>query len=404
MARNWFVYRIPSVAAGVGTIVLAALFARRWGRFEAFAAALMTSESFMLIVYSSEARGYALCGFFAIAAALALDRFLAAPNRWTNVAFCLATILGFLSHLTFLSVYAGAFAWSVYALWRNSKSPQEALMALLRLHTAPILFVAALYWIDIRFLGIGGGQAYDLQQVLASTSALAIGAGAESAPWMGLFAVVAWIAGVAALMWMMREATGLAIFFLVAVVIAPALLLILKRPPALYERYFYVNVVFSLLLFSYLLGRMARWNAVGRVAAVSTLILMTVGNSLSTEEFLRNGRGRVLELLEYVAATTPPGDIRLAGEQGFNEKLYVGFYIAYLPQDRSWFYYDNTSDVPVAPEWLIRFDNSRPFAPPQEISDLRRRTRDRYVLQRFAPTSRLTGYNAAIYRRADLAK
>ena len=43
-------------------------------------------------------------GFFALVAMLAVDRFLATRSPWANILFIVATILGVLSHLTFVEV------------------------------------------------------------------------------------------------------------------------------------------------------------------------------------------------------------------------------------------------------------------------------------------------------------
>ena len=51
---SWFVYRVPSLLAGTGTILLSAQIARRWGNWAAVVAALLAATSYMQIVYTSE--------------------------------------------------------------------------------------------------------------------------------------------------------------------------------------------------------------------------------------------------------------------------------------------------------------------------------------------------------------
>ena len=123
----WFVYRIPSLIAGIGTILLAGRFARRWGLVESQTAIVLTSASYVLIVYASEARGYALAGFFALAAFLALDRYLESRKPWAALTFSLAVVLGFLSHLTFAHFYLGAAVWSVVRAVRQGPTAWIAL-------------------------------------------------------------------------------------------------------------------------------------------------------------------------------------------------------------------------------------------------------------------------------------
>ena len=141
---NWFIFRIPSVVAGTGTVILAALVARRWGAFATFAAATLTGTSYMMIQYSSEARGYALAGFFALAAFLALDRYLATRGVWANIVFVVATIFGLLSHLTFIHFYLGALVWSMVSCRNSAPSWQSEMGWLVRCHAVPILFFGRL--------------------------------------------------------------------------------------------------------------------------------------------------------------------------------------------------------------------------------------------------------------------
>ena len=51
-------FRVPSLLAGLATMVLSAVFARRWGLLSMFLAAVLTAGSYVLVIYSSEARGY----------------------------------------------------------------------------------------------------------------------------------------------------------------------------------------------------------------------------------------------------------------------------------------------------------------------------------------------------------
>src|SRR3954471_3064953 len=73
---NWWIYRMPALLAGVGSVMLATMIALRRGRFEAIVATALVGFSYPLIFYSSEARGYSLVVFFALLAFDAAERFL----------------------------------------------------------------------------------------------------------------------------------------------------------------------------------------------------------------------------------------------------------------------------------------------------------------------------------------
>ena len=71
----WIRYRLHVVAAGIVTLVVAAVLARReGGRAQAFGVTLLLSGSFLMVLYGSEARGYALAVCFAFSAALLAAR------------------------------------------------------------------------------------------------------------------------------------------------------------------------------------------------------------------------------------------------------------------------------------------------------------------------------------------
>ena len=80
---NWLQYRILSIVAGIGTIVLAGLIGRERNIASSLFAMALTTGSYVLILYSSEARGYASAIFFSFLSYYLLDRYLK-QQRWTT--------------------------------------------------------------------------------------------------------------------------------------------------------------------------------------------------------------------------------------------------------------------------------------------------------------------------------
>ena len=109
------VYRLPSVLASIGTIVLAGLIGLRQSRLEGCIAVILTSWSYLLIHFGTEARGYSLAIFFALLAWYALQQFEEKRSLTWTVVFWSAAVLGFLAHLEFAICFAGLVVWS---LWR----------------------------------------------------------------------------------------------------------------------------------------------------------------------------------------------------------------------------------------------------------------------------------------------
>ena len=354
----------------------------------------------MLIVYASEARGYALEGFFALAAFLALDRYLARPSIWANLIFALSSVLGILSHLTFVEFYFAALVWSGVRCWRTSKALPVAVRRMATLHVVPLGFLAALYTIDLRYLVVGGGDVNPLSKVLPSTLALAVGSFAAQPDIAVLTALPGVAAAVAALVLLRREGSDLWIFFAVAIFVAPTLIVTIFRPALVYERYFYLNVLFFLVLCSYLLDRLWHLSAVGRSAAVVTLALFVLGNARMTYDLLRIGRGHFLDVIEYLVENTADRDITIGNiGQRTRNVIHAEFYTRFLPPDRRLAFVDLAGDSPEEPEWFI-FNGDKDAAPPAELV-LPIKSRPVYVRERVYPFSGPSGMTFAIYHRSS---
>jgi hypothetical protein len=396
--RNWFIYRVPSVVAGTGTVALAAQIARRWGSFATVVAASLTGTSFVLIFYASEARGYALSGFFALAAFLALDRYLATRSIWANAQFALTTVLGTLAHLTFVQFYVGAVAWSGVSCAKNAPTWRQACVWLAQVHAVPACFLVALYVIDVRAMSFGGGDSYVLRDVLTNSCALAVGVFGERPALLMAGGLLAVIAAVAALVCLWREKFDLWAFLVAGFIVTPLLLLAFRPPPVLHERYFYLNILFFLILLSYFFGRVARWGRVGQCAAALAFTLFVAANVTLTCRFLQVGRGHFLEALVYMAQNSSGTDIHVSGDAEFAYRLYTEFYSPYVPAGHRFFVDRLAPDMRVEPEWIILNSQAQPYSPKRAIHDTKT-GREIYVLARVFPYAGLSGTHFAVYHR-----
>ena len=149
-------YRLPSVLASIGTIVLAGLIGLRRSPFEGCIAVILTSWSYLLIHFGTEARGYSLAIFFALLAWYALQRF---EQRWSwiwIILFWCAVVLGFLAHLEFAICFAGLVAWALWRFVRYRSKWRETVLSLAALFTVPIvlLYILVLFFTQYTsFLG-----------------------------------------------------------------------------------------------------------------------------------------------------------------------------------------------------------------------------------------------------------
>ena len=143
------VYRLPSVLASIGTIVLAGLIGLRRSRLEGSIAVILTSWSYLLIHFGTEARGYSLVIFFALLAWYALQQFDEKRSWAWTVVFWSAVVLGFLAHLEFAICFAGLVAWALWRCVRYRSKWRQTLVDLFLLLRADRT-VANLYFVSMR--------------------------------------------------------------------------------------------------------------------------------------------------------------------------------------------------------------------------------------------------------------
>jgi hypothetical protein len=300
---DWFAYRIPSLVAGIGSVLLAAALAGRRGRLEAGFAAFLTGGCFALIHFSSEARGYSLAVFAALAATFFLERDLDRPRWWSAGLFGACAVLGILSHLVYLFYYAGAAAQSAWRLLRRSHERRAGALQMLRLHALPVVASLWLYAVDLRFLRVGRGNPTDLAEFSARSVGYTLGLPVVSELALPYLLIAAAIAG-AGLWLLWREGDDAWILMAVAIFAAPLLVFGVMRPEVVAVRYFLIGIALLLLLASRLLAALYREGGWRRGLCLVALAAFTLGNAAHTLAFLERGRGGYRAALAYMARHT----------------------------------------------------------------------------------------------------
>ena len=390
------VFRLLPLATGLGTIVLLFLTERRSVDREAPAApwlaAIVAATSYLGVVYSTEARGYAPAAFFAVAAfAYVRQRRMDSPReRFVFAALC---VLGILSHLTFLFVYAGLAAWTLVRRvdgwhWRTW----------ITLHQLPATAIAGVYLIDARKLVYGGGPPFSVPEVIGRGLSLLAG-GPASGPWL-IAAAVAMIAVAAyGLVVVARRRRDEAVFFAAALVLAPAAVLSVYHARYLDVRYFFVLFPFVWLLGARGLARLAAAGRIGQLAAAALLAVSFAGNVSNTIPLLRDGRGHYMEIVSTMARLTPGETITVGSDHDFRNSLVLEYYAEKLPADRRVIYVPSASWTPASPEWIVTHDFGAPRSARAATSDLPSQSA-RYQPVQCVPYGGISGWNWCLHRRA----
>jgi hypothetical protein len=394
---GWIIYRLHSLAAGLASIVLAAKVARRWGKADAVFAAFFVAGCWWLVLCSAEARGYALAVCFALLALDQLWSYLEAGRWWNLVGFWLASILGFLSHLTFIHAYLGFVAWTLRRGARSRGSSSEEVRHLLLYHGVPGAFFVVFYLASIRGMEVGGGPPAPYADVLIRLASMGLGdpaGGWASLPWL-IGAAVLFLLG----LWLLSREPGESwVFFAVSVAASPLLIVLGQRPAFLFERYFFVPLVFFLLLSAHVLGTLWQSGWRGRILSAVVLLSVLAGNIGSVQAFASSGRGQFHEALAWVIEHDSNAIVEVTGDHDFRVRKYVDFYARYQSGSRRVVYLGK-DDLPAGgANWLLvhRLDDRYPA--PEEAQDAKG---NRYRLVRSYPSLGLECWGWFVYRREE---
>jgi hypothetical protein len=398
----WGVYRIPSLMFGVGAVWLAGRLMRQHGRPHAVAAMVVVACSYPMIVYSSEARGYAAMVFFALMAIAAHQRYFATGSRGALLVFWAAAVMGFLSHLTFLHAYGAIVFWSVAAARRRGEAWPDTLVTVARCHAVPILSLAALYVVHIRHLQIGGAEPAELLTVIAETVSMTIGAPVGGATvWLALPMCVTAL-GVA-LYLLRRSNPELFILFFSGIVLVPGLTIAFEwwaklSQPRVFPRYFLVSIALSLLLAAWVVGQQYQRGGRHRQIAMLLVAVFVLGNLSHVARFFADGRGHYRDALSYIGKASN-GEVRVSSNSDFRTGMLLAFYRRYLPSGQNLIFYPGGSPRSHEARWRIRED-LEPMRVPAEINDAQGHL---FQLRARFPFYGLSGCQWSLYERVDAA-
>ena len=164
-----FTYRLPAVIAASAGLAFGYLLARRWGA--GLPVLILLGASYVLILYGSEARGYAYLTGCTLGAWWLLEEFLDEPRLWCRAGFAVACGLGFFSQLPFAFAYAGFGVYSVLRLYRQ----RQWIQRLVLLHAWPFVVIIAVYFFYVDGLIKGGGDKFSLSRTLVAALSLMAG-------------------------------------------------------------------------------------------------------------------------------------------------------------------------------------------------------------------------------------
>jgi hypothetical protein len=397
--QGWYVYRFPALVAGIATIAAAWLAARRTGAMAGVLAAVLVATSYPMVLYASEARGYApmlLCGIVALVAAPAVTEARTSRRRAAAAAtVVVASIGGMLSHLLFFHWYAGIAAASVVAGRRSPDRRDSGLV--LATHGAVVVAAGLLWLVFARHLPAPRGPVHAYLDVTIDAVSLAFGgpARAEGGPAAAIAATVALGAialAAAEIARSLRERDPAWIAPAVACFLAPALTLLAMRPEVVFVRYFLVAIVGLYLLAARYLARLAVGGALARVTLAVLLAAFLAGQVRHLMRFHEHGRGGYVAAIRHVAAASGGASVTVSSDHAFRNGKLVEFYAARVPGARvTHVVYRGSGSAPGW--WLVHRFDGQPAPPP-----ILRFGPARYRREGVFPHGSLSGWTWYLYR------
>jgi len=390
------VIRLLSLVSGVA--ILPMLFRSEFDAADpasttrAWIATILCACSFLAILYSSEARGYAPVALFALLTFTQVRRGRIVSSR-DRLAFAASCALGLLSHLTFVFAYAGLFAWTARLAGRGRNLTWRSWIAL---HQFPVAFIAADYVLDARHLAYGGGPAFSMSEVVGRGLSVAVG-GPDAGGWAIVAAgyTISLIALGLILTW--RDEGDEAIFFTTAVIVAPVAVLAVYRARFLEVRYFFVLLPFVWLLAARTLAFVMSCGPLGRYAAAALVMTSIAGNATHVAMSLREGRGHYADAVSVMSAMTALPDIVVAADQDFSARLILEYYGETIAPAQRIIYLPASSPHRRDAEWYITHTYESPAVVPPSI--VTTEEGETYAWVRSFPYGGQSGFNWFLYKR-----
>lgn len=394
---NWVWYRVLSMVTGTGAVAMLGWACIRRSWLDALTTMVLAAVSFPLILYSSEARGYAPAILFAVTGYAALQQYWQVGRRWLLLVFWGAIAMGLMSHASVLYVYLSLVFWSIARAFRHAGGRRRAAVELVVCHAFPVAFLVLLYVLHIRNLVEGGGPVHSVWHVVGRALAMAAGT-PEAGPWRVVGIAAACATVILGVLLLRRDELLRWVFFVSVLALAPAVVVILKQPKVLYFRYFVVCFPFFYLLLGYVLSWCYRRRGWGPVVYGIVMLLFVVGHSRWTARLVAVGRGHYLDAVLYMAEQTSGGEIVVATDHGFRNGAVLGFYADYLPPGKRIVCVDGVQRPAARPEWAITHSRAIEHEPPRQLVD---RDGASYVLARRFPYAGVSGWQWFVYHRAD---
>lgn len=399
LERHWTVYRLPAVLAGTAAVLFAGWQGAQRSVREMLLALLLTGGSFLLIHYSSEARGYGYLMGCTMLTCFALQRFERNLGWGAGLAVSVGCVLGFLAQFTFAFCYLAVGVWTMIAVIRNPSGRRCLGYGLL--HVPPLALLLTLY--VVHQPKVGGADIIPTLDVIRMAFALAAG-GPQTGPlsW-GVAGVMAALLGVSLChVWKVDRLRGA--FYASAILAGPVVVVLVTGYAHLLPRHLLIPILFAQLLAAEWLASPHVWSGGRRVFLCGMLLVWGAANALALGDLFQHGRGRYVAALRYMAQHShdPHGYVLVGSDHDDRNSMLINFFAAQsqipgrdFPELGKVRYVPQGQFQAVHPEWFVVHSQAARFDPPPDLNVAGMT----YTLRQMYRYSTLSGWHWGVYQR-----
>lgn len=387
------VYRLLSIISGIASLVLIHRIGVTMAPSGGWVPLLLSATSFPLVLYFSEARGYAPAVACALGIFLILLKADHRPAWFSILLFWILCLAGMLAHGTFLYILAALGIWYFFRAITTGRKFSEAAVTGAVWFAVPAMLSIGYYLYFLRPMMIAGGPEYSIPTVLGHFLGYALGL-----PTGGYFVAFTFVVSaallVAAVVLTAKDGRRLWLLFLLILVVMPAAALLITGAKFLYFRYFLVCMPFVYLLTGPLAEFVQSSRSRGlKLGACLLLVVFLAGQVPRLAGLVQFGRGSYSAALDFLIRSPVAGKT-VFSDQDLRNGMVFEFYrkgsrssegLRYIPQ---W-------EHPSAPAtWLITHSQDPlPLNPPPFVSLFG----GNYRLQKIFPSGPVSGTHWFLY-------
>jgi hypothetical protein len=394
-ADDFMVFRTLSVLSGIASLWLLTWIAGRERRkTEAMLVLIMAGSSYPLLLYFSEARGYAPAILMSLAAYIAINRFHDSLSRSAMFTFWLASFAGIMAHATFIMITIGLIFNDLFAKRANGNRPAKSRLFAILPHLPVIAFFAWWYNFYLIDMDIGGGPVFSVSLVLGQVSTYLLGLPDTDSGYM-----------MSSIMFLLLLAAGIRrlylnsqnwLLFAGITVVAPLAMLIISRPPFLYFRYFLLLFPFFYLMLAYLVADSWRRRPELRFLLVLVTAGMLIGHWQRNFLLITHGRGNYSAAISHIISNCHEFPVYVGSDHDFRNPTLIEYYSS-RNKAHGALQYVMARDWPQTPPEYFIGHSRTPAANPVPLHILA--GVGEFELEAYWPSAPVSGFSWYVYRR-----